>query len=202
MMRAPGLALALAALLAACTPAARRPSLPDAAAAAVQSARAAALAQRPNWQLVGRIAISDGRDGGSGRLQWEQEGQRFEVTLNAPVTRRSWRLRGDPDWARLEGLDGGPFEGPEAGSLLLERLGWEVPLPELGDWVRGLAGDGGRMQYGESGLPLLLEQGGWRIEYRDWLQVGELAMPRRVFARRAERTVRLTVDTWSFPGSS
>jgi len=104
------------------------PAAAQAAAEARQAGREAALAHQPRWGLEGRIALSNGRQGGSGRLDWQQDGDRYVVALSAPVTRQSWRVVGEPGTVRLEGLDGGPRVGSDASDLLREATGWDIPV--------------------------------------------------------------------------
>lgn len=192
------LALALLVALGACAPVPVRNG-PDAALLAAQSAREAALAGQPDWELVGRLAVSAGADGGSGRIQWRQRGGDFEISLAAPVTRRSWRLVSQDGLARLEGLDGGTLEGADARRLLAEATGWDIPVEALSAWARGARAPGGaRIEFDADGLPALIEQQGWTVEYRDWLP-GDDPLPRRVFASRDGASVRLVVEAWEVP---
>ena len=39
--------------------------------------------------MTGRLALSNGKDGGSGRIEWTQGDGHLQVTLSAPVTRYS-----------------------------------------------------------------------------------------------------------------
>lgn len=204
-MNRPGILalLALVLVLVGCAGAPRRPALPADDLLLVQAAREAQLARHADWRLSGRIAVSDGRDGGSGQITWIQRGERYEITLNAPVSRRSWRLVGEPGHARLEGLDGGPFSSDSAEALLQEHLDWTVPLSDLAAWVRGIRAPGSALiRFADSGLPERMEQGGWSIDYRSFDQALDPPMPSRVFATRGERRVRLQVGDWSLaPGS-
>lgn len=187
-------------LLSACSPATHRPVVSSGVISAVQLQREAWLAERPYWSFTGRIAVSDEGDGGSGRIEWVQNESDFQISLQAPVTRRSWRLVGEPGLARLEGLEGGPFYSDDAGQLLREHLGWTVPLADLADWVRGLrTRSGGQMDYTADGVPAQLEQDGWLIEYREFEAAGAVLMPVRVFASRGSQRIRLKVDTWTLP---
>lgn len=191
----------LAGLLTACGISPPRTAPAGAETSAVQARRAALLAGQVHWRMTGRIAVSDGRDGGSGRIEWVNDGARLQITLNAPVTRRSWRLQAEPGFARLEGLDGGPFEARAAEQLLAEKLGWSVPLADLAAWARGLQAAGpAEIRFQPSGLPEVIEQFGWRIEYREFDPVAGLSMPRRVFVSRGKQRIRLQVDAWSLPG--
>lgn len=204
-------AVAAAALLTACVSRPLRQSLPpaqSAAAEALQVARETALRQRPGWSLQGRIAVSNGHKGGSGRIDWSQDGRRYDVSLSAPITRQSWRLVGGAASARLEGLDGGAREGADAETLLREATGWEIPVTALADWVRGLRADDAGIasaRYGLDGRLLTLEQAGWTIDYRwpvadpaDAPLVGAPpVLPVRLDARRGDASVRLIVDQWT-----
>ena len=167
-----------------------------------QATREARLGRAGDWTLQGRVALSNGRNGGSGRIDWQQAGDHYAVALSAPVTRQSWRLAGDRTTARLEGLDGGPREGVDAAQLLREATGWEIPVTALSAWVRGARADGigaARMQFGADGRLSRIEQGGWTIDYSDWVQQPALGieLPNRLNAAREQAKVRLIVDAWS-----
>lgn len=199
--------LAPVVLLAGCAGAPLRPALPTAEVAAAETAqvqRERALARISNWSLAGRVAVSNRGKGGSGRIEWDQKGPGYLITLSAPVTRQGWQLTGDADAARLEGLEGGPRVGPDARLLLLAATGWDIPVVALTDWVRGARAQAlapARIEYGTDGLPRRIEQDGWSIEYR-WspeavATAGQTLLPIRVDASRGEARVKLIVDQWS-----
>lgn len=171
-----------------------------------QAAREAELRPRTDWSLAGRIAVSNGSNGGSGRIDWTQGRDGYRVALSAPVTRQSWQLSvdGATGAARLEGLDGGPRSGPDAALLLREATGWDIPVTSLGDWVRGLrspAADGAVIQFGPDLRPARIAQGGWDIAYT-WPEASlDHAFPSRIDARRGDARVRLIVDQWGEAGA-
>lgn len=174
---------------------------PDAALLAAQAGREAMLSTQSHWRLSGRIAVSGEGEGGSGRIDWDQRGDSYTIELSAPVTRRSWRLSGDARGARLEGLEQGVLEDQDAEALLRRAAGWSMPLDPLRAWVRGArAGAHAEIQFGAQGLPAVLHQRGWSIEYRSWSEVDGLALPVRVFAGAGQRRVRLVVDRWEIGG--
>ncbi|TWT20044.1 outer membrane lipoprotein LolB [Luteimonas marina] len=197
-----------AVLLSAC---ASRPTRAPAPVDREQAQRAdAQRAAVSDWRLSGRVAISNGRQGGSGRLDWTQRGGRYDISLAAPVTRQSWRLSGDAASARLEGIEGGPRESGDVEDLLRASTGWDIPVRALVDWVRGVAAPvdahgPARVAHGAGDLPTRIEQAGWEIEYRDWYEagIGQPALPKRIEARRDEARVRLVVDGWTVvPGAA
>lgn len=195
--RVVGLA-ALALLLAACAGRNARelpPAVPFARAEQMQAQREQALRAQKDWGFNGRVAISNGKDGGSGRIDWQQRGADYGVQLSAPVTRQSWKLGVERGNATLDGLEGGARHGHDAGLLLQQATGWEIPLAALSDWVRGLRGKGAaQVQYDAQGRLAHMEQAGWAIDYQ-WPDVaGDL--PRRVDAVKGAAKVKLLVDQW------
>ncbi|HYG06978.1 MAG TPA: lipoprotein insertase outer membrane protein LolB [Stenotrophomonas sp.] len=202
------LLLLAAALLSACASTGPRPAAPAAAlpvsaqARQIEAERQAWLRAHPDWSFQGRAAISKGRNGGSGRVDWRQTGREYRIQLSAPVTRQSWVLSGDgaTGQARLEGVDGGPRAGNDAQEVLYQATGWQIPVEGLPAWVRGLVDDGqpGVLLDGE-GRPAALEQDGWQVQYQEWFppQDGRPALPKRIEARNGDAKVRLLLDAWS-----
>lgn len=191
-----GLLLCLAGL-AACAPLRVRQN-PQSLAA--QAARESSLSMQTHWKLTAHIGVSDGNDGGSGQLEWRQDGDRFSFTVHAPVTGRTWKLSGDSVHAVLEGVDPQPDTDSDAQRLLKQRLGWDVPLNDLASWVRGLRASHGQptLVFDAQNLPAVLNQDGWKVEYRDWFTDRTPALPRKLFASKGKAHVRMLIQNWSF----
>ena len=194
------------ALVAGCATQGARETLPPVTGSPAQhqQQREAALASTPTWGLAGRVAVSNGRDGGSGRIDWsQQDAATYTVALSAPVTRQSWRLIAEPGLARLEGLEGGTREGPDAAGLVLEATRWQIPVQALSAWIRGLPADQSTfgpvdLKFGEDGRLSRLVQDGWTVDYADWRtgDGAQVELPHRLNATRGEAKVRLIVDRW------
>jgi outer membrane lipoprotein LolB len=180
-----------------CSQAPPRPA--SAANEPAQAAREQALSAVRDWSFRGRIAVSHAGEGGSARIEWTQRGADYDIRLSAPVTRQSWRLRSDAGTARLEGLPDGPREGPDAEALLREATGWRLPVQALAAWTRGLRAPGdAQFESDPAGLPAVLRQHDWTVEYRGWT-TDSPALPTRVFARTGDASVRLVVEDWAAP---
>lgn len=151
--------------------------------------------------LSGRVAVRNGQEGGSGRLDWRQSGGTLAVELSAPVTRQGWRLTVDAGGARLEGAEGGLRTGPDATALLREVTGWQVPIEALACWLVGVPADPGQAGPAELGFragggtpPVLarIRQDGWEILLDGWSPEG---VPARLTAQRRDVSLRLVVDS-------
>ncbi|HVI58156.1 MAG TPA: lipoprotein insertase outer membrane protein LolB [Luteimonas sp.] len=186
--------------------------LPAAEAAAAmqrQQAREQRLAALPALSFDGRVALSNGRNGGSGRIEWRQRGDAYDVTLSAPVSRQSWRLEGDAASARIEGVEGGPRSDTDVVRLLREATGLEIPVGALAAWASGARADAAafgpaRLGFAADGRLARIEQGGWTVDYLAWrdADIGDgrssLAVPARIDAHRGQAKVRLAIDAWSW----
>ena len=157
----------------------------------------------PEWAMTGRVALSNGKDGGSGRLEWSQSAGKVRIGLSAPVTRQGWVLEVDAGGATLLGVPDGPVHGADAAALLRDRTGWDIPVTGLGCWVRGAwaseaAVGEARVAYGAEGQVQRIEQAGWTVEYTDWRldPVSGMELPGRITAMRDQDRVRLVVDRW------
>jgi outer membrane lipoprotein LolB len=170
--------------------------------AAALAARAVALETTSDWRLQARVAISAGRQGGSGQLDWQQQGAGYRIAFDAPLNAQGWRLQGDATRACLDGLPGGTQCAADADGLLAGVLGQPVPLDALGAWLRGMPADAARFgvatPWSSDDGTVGLEQAGWRIGYTRWSAPagGSVAMPIAMVAQRGDLRLRLVVDTW------
>lgn len=192
--------LAAGLLLAACAGPRPRPETrpADAQALARQAMREAVLAARPDWNLEARLGVSDGRDSGSGSLEWSQRGDAYRFSVHAPVTGKTWVLSGDAGHARLEGVHEQALDAADAQALLERELGWHVPVAELVHWVRGArAAPAATVTFRGDGLPAEIDEAGWKVQYLDYDTTVDPPLPTKVFASRAAYRVRLAIRRWN-----
>lgn len=156
------------------------------------------LSRIDEWILDGRLAINDGKDGGSGELRWHHAAASTRMDFHGALGRGAWRLQADPGGVELTFADGRQRRAASIDELVRSEAGWPVPVQALSWWVRGLAapGEPERLSLGEQGLPSELQQNGWSVEYGRYSEVGEEALPMRMTARQGDRTVKLVVRKW------
>lgn len=163
--------------------------------------RESALVERMQFVLAGRIAISDGKDGGSGRFEWEQQARSFSLQFNAAMGAQSWRLDSQPGQALLIEGNGAVRIADSAEALLLRELRWHLPADALRFWVLGMRAPGSEseLQFSADGELGLLRQSGWEVRYLDFDRSQTPSLPTRLYARSGEHQVRISVRSWRFP---
>jgi outer membrane lipoprotein LolB len=172
--------------------------------AALYGARFNVLLGLDDWAFEGRLAVNDGKDGGSGNLDWHRQGEASNMSFHGAFGRGAWRVQATPEGAVLELADGAVYRASSVEALLQQQLGWEVPFEALEWWVRGLAapGDQDVRELGEQGKLLALTQLGWVIEYGKYSDADGVLMPRKLTARQGSHTVKLAVREWNLGRST
>ena len=191
-------------LLASCSTLQKPGNLPsDRKRLSMYEAREAALLTMESWSLDGKLAVSDGKDGGSGRLEWRHQPGLSELDFRGALGRGAWQLEIRPEFAVLSLGDGEVWQADDVSELVREHVGWDVPVDTLAWWVRGLAAPGLQEErvLDESGLMTRLSQVGWEVEYRNYEEFSGIALPTRLDARNGPHQVKFVMRQWTLAQS-
>lgn len=154
------------------------------------------------WMLSARVSVKTKDKAWSGKLHWQQQAGQYHIQFDAPFGQGAFRLDGDPLGVEMQVADGGSYTALDAETLIYEQLGWRFPVAGLRHWVKGVPDPAisPQLSFDESGRLAALQQTHWRIRYPDYLQVGKLFLPRKVYLQNTELSVRLVIDRWELPG--
>ncbi|MBT8145305.1 MAG: lipoprotein insertase outer membrane protein LolB [Gammaproteobacteria bacterium] len=184
----PGAALLMASLLLnACQTA---PRLEESTA---WQAREAQLLALEHWQLQGRVNARYENESHTPRIRWQQRDDRYTIRLWGTLNAGATRIEGQPGFVTFEqGGEVRTASSPEA--LILEHLGYELPVSQLEYWIKGLPtpNEQHQIELGEFNEVLSMQQSGWTLNYEDYRLFGDYSLPRRIQMSRAERNIRLT----------
>jgi outer membrane lipoprotein LolB len=194
-----GLALLLAAFLAACSTTPHKPSPPPGPVIDRQQY----LGGIDAWAFNGRVALSDGKDGGSGSLEWVKDDSLLKLQFRGALGRGAWKLDAKPGRAVLETGKGETFYSSDVTELVSRVVGWQVPMDAFQYWVLGLVAPATESQIftGTNGLPERLNQLGWEISFDRWETDYEPVMPAKITAVKGEYSFKLIVREWHLPVS-
>ena len=189
------------ACLAACSPIGTRKSDSPALDNEYQRREAQVVALE-QWELEGRLALSDGKEGGSGVLSWVQEDDASRLAFRGTMGRGAWQLEADSSGAVLEMANGEVYRDASVAELVRKRVGWKVPVDALQWWVRGLAAPGKlkSRELDETGRLVRLEQSGWTVNFSQYRDEGKAWMPGKLNARRENYVVKVVVKNWRING--
>ncbi len=163
--------------------------------------RAGEIESVSNWNLVGRISLDDGEEGGSGRLQWVVKSNDSTMDFHGAMGRGAWHLDIKPAGALLRLADGNQYVADGVDELLEQQIGWPIPVEALQWWVRGLAAPGviDAQLLDDAGLLTSLAQFGWQIDFNRYASDSGVALPVRLDARQDNYRVKLAISRWHLP---
>ncbi len=164
-------------------------------------ARQAQLLALDSWQLQGRVNARYQDESHTPRIRWQQDNEHYEIRLWGTLNAGATRIEGRPGMVTFE--QGGDIQiasTPE--ELVLDNLGYELPVSQLEYWIRGLPtpGEEHSLSLGEFNEVLAMQQSGWTLHYADYRLFGEVSLPRRIEMSREENSIRLTFLglNWTF----
>lgn len=163
-------------------------------------ARQRVLGELDAWSARGRIAIRTADDASSGSLSWDQTGRDFLVEIDGPLGIGGLRLEGNPDAVAVSGSKIESATVTDPAREIWRQTGLYVPVEGLRFWLLGVPQPGSPAQtdFGADGLPALLRQSGWVIEFREYEDTQGSAMPRRIVATSGDTKLTVLIRRWAF----
>jgi outer membrane lipoprotein LolB len=157
-----------------------------------------AVNQITSWTLTGRIVVNTEDDGWNGDLHWSQRIDGYGIQFSAPFGQGAFQLDGSVTGVEMRFSDGNTFQAADAETLLLEQLGWHLPLSGFQYWVTGIPRPGSAfvLDYRPDGRLARLQQGKWLVTYPEYVPTDGVMMPRKVFLENHELSVRMVIDRW------
>jgi outer membrane lipoprotein LolB len=150
--------------------------------------------QDVKFDLAGRLAVRYGEEAFSGNLAWRHAASSDEMLLTNSLGAGVARLVRNGEGIVLTTAEPREYRGQDAEALTEEVLGFRLPVTGLADWVRGKPAERypARMQRGEDGRLLSLEQAGWRVEYLEYRG----GLPSRLRLTYPGIDLRLAISRW------
>jgi len=159
-----------------------------------------------NWGITGKLAINTPVKSGTASFNWRHAPQHDSLDIRGPLGSGHARLESNSEGVSLTDSTGKQYSDQNAETLLMNALGWEIPVGGLQAWVRGvpLADVLHVYELDDSGRLAKLIQDGWEIRYRGWTEVNGTEMPRKIFMKTLPVTnepvdpidVRLVIREW------
>ncbi len=196
MVRNSLLLACLALLMSGCTTTPSR-SIDPAAELAYQHREKQLLAM-DEWKLSGKLAASNGKDGGSGNFSWQRTGDLTLMSFRGALGKGAWELEAREGLAALRLADGREYAAGSVAQLVSSHLQVKIPVDALSWWVLGLARPNGweDRELDEAGRITYLQQFGWKVDFSAYRQQQQVWLPGKLVARNRENTVKLVISDW------
>jgi len=174
-------------------------SAPAETDASAWNLRQEALNKINTWSIKGRLAVQSGKEGWSATMFWDQENQGYRMRFVAPLGQGTYQLQGDNDLVSLLTADNKLYQADTPESLLLDNMGWSVPLHGLKYWIKGVPEPGvstENLLLDDQGRLTDMQQSGWRISISRYSDFNGTQLPSRLYMHNDRFKLRLVVDDW------
>ena len=149
-----------------------------------------------HFEVDGRFAVRNGKEGGSGRIVWVHLPLSDDLTISNPIGQGIARIVRRDGVYTLTTSDGSEHSATDPDRLTEGVLGWTLPLAGLSYWLRGQPAPGRPSEsFGiNAERPTELRQSGWTIEYLS--RHNPNGLPERLRIRRDDLDIRLVLEEW------
>lgn len=159
----------------------------------------ALIADIEQFSLKGRMGIQAEGKGYSVGTQWTHQPAQNAIKILSPIGSEVANIESNADEVRLTTQEGKVFAAKDAETLTQDTLGWKLPMQGLEDWALGRPTKklAEKIEWDMQGRITSMLQNGWKIEYPEYVQVGNYALPKKIFLTHPKLTLKMVVEHWS-----
>lgn len=159
----------------------------------------ASIADIDQFSLKGRMGIQTEGKGYSVGTQWAHQPAQNSIKILSPIGSEVANIESNADEVRLTTQEGKVYLAKDAETLTQDSLGWKLPMQGLEDWALGRPTKklAEKIEWDMQGRITSMLQNGWRIEYPEYVQVGNYALPKKIFLTHPKLTLKMVVEHWS-----
>ncbi len=151
------------------------------------------LQDMDSWELRGRVNVRYDNESDTPRINWLQQGSEYHITLWGTFNAGHTTVVGRPGFVTLQS-GGETLTASSPEELILQQLGYELPVSQLSYWIKGLPAPDSQPQlvFNELNQLTTIRQEDWTVSLIDMRQYGQLNLPRRVELTRPRNDIQLT----------
>jgi outer membrane lipoprotein LolB len=182
----------------------RRHFVAVAAAALLAACAAVPLAPRAPqpFDLVGRMLVTYSGGALTANTRWEHALEQDQIWLMTPTGQTLAYIVDTKHGATLTSADQKQYRAGSVEALTRQALGWSLPLALMQYWVKGEPAPSSVPQGLEQGAdkqPRALTQNGWRVAFAYYEEGPFTGKVRRLDLNDGANEIRLVIDNWRDP---
>ena len=160
----------------------------------------AKLQKLNKWAATGVIGIRYNGKADSANYVYSQNGDDFSIKLYGPLGIGSIEVKGNDKEAIFVDNKGKKTQANNVESLMMQKLGWFVPVEGLKSWIKGIpvSDKDTNRQVGDNNLTEVLLEKGWEIDYSDYKMFDEkYPLPTKIKMTRDDLYLKIIVKSWA-----
>lgn len=160
--------------------------------------RRAQLEKLADWELQGRVGILNGKDGGSGSMDWKQQGDILDFSFRGPFGAGALEVQGDANVLWVRSSRGDDFITTDPERDFARRLRVPLPVLSMRYWMVGIPDPHASFSHtvDDRGHLVMLTQRGWQVDYRNYARFDGYDLPTRMLLRRDRVRIKIAINDW------
>ncbi|WKE64602.1 lipoprotein insertase outer membrane protein LolB [Gallaecimonas kandeliae] len=149
-----------------------------------------------SYLVRGKVAVLGPDSRNSANLFWQQKAKHFKLQLTSFIGTSVLSMEGQPGKVSLTN-DKGTFEDTDAQYLLYQLTGWQLPVADFPQWLKGQSGERGMVkERDELGRIRELSSEGWTVRYKSWTREGGRYLPELMDMTNGDIRIKLQINQW------
>lgn len=156
------------------------------------------LAHITRWQLSGSTAIATQTQTLSANLNWQQWGpKQYRLSLSGPLGLGAVKLLSNKHQVTLYAQNK-TYQSQNAESLLLNELGWQLPVNRFYYWIRGLDAPGStaKLRFDRYHHLKSITSPSWSVRYEAYQNVDGIDLPKKIFFSSSVTRAVIVIQHW------
>ena len=161
------------------------------------------LAALNRWEAKGKIKITVDDEPQSASFEWQQHKNNYSINFFGPFGYGNSWLRRTSKGVSLETPELRTQHAATPEQLLVQTVGWQVPISDLQYWIKGQPAP--KVMHDAQPLTQLtpfgalsaLNQQGWDIQFSGHQLYQDLWLPGKITAKRQGMAILVIVKQWS-----
>jgi outer membrane lipoprotein LolB len=163
------------------------------------------LAALQQWTASGKLALRTANSSDSASMVWQQQQQHSYLQLSGPLGMGATTLEMDGDQLTIRQGDEHTVLDISTPEAILDNTGWDLPLPALSYWLKGLPSPGSRAHSIEldpaTELLRELQQDDWQVSFEKYGRFDGYILPIRLQITRGATKAKVIVSRWQVTAS-
>ncbi|MBV1842683.1 lipoprotein insertase outer membrane protein LolB [Photobacterium ganghwense] len=159
-----------------------------------------ALTKLTHYQAAGKLGYK-GSQRFSANMHWETRPREDKLLLTNFLGSTLLKLNATPSSVTLVNNEGKTFQGRDAGKLVEQLTGLNLPVTQMRDWLIGLPTAADTYQLNKEGrvsyLAKEIDGKLWQLDYNEYDYSVTPALPKRLVLSTTGVTITLVINNWS-----
>lgn len=152
------------------------------------------------WTIKGVIGIRYNGKADSANYIYSQDGDDFSIKLYGPLSIGSVEIKSNTNKVIFIDSKGNKTQANNVKNLMVQQLGWYVPVEGLKYWIKGvaIATQQANKQVDSHNLTQTLVEQGWKISYNGYkIFANKYPLPTKIKMVRDDLYLKIIIKSWA-----